>query len=420
MRSIDMFKKIGIALLLAVVLLTSGISLTGGQVIEVHACRTISECREQAQTTRNNIAVITEEADEVGVQIAELQTEIDSVQGTIDDLNDEVRVLELELLRINNHRRELSEEISEALIAIAETNERIDDLSEIISNRMRATQRFNNTNTILSQLSGAESLTEFVNVIRQAQRAVTTDANLMEELADLMTENYDRYQQLQANVAHLEVEAENFETTQAKLEILRAEQEVRQTELLRYQQQLQDTLDQLYADRAGEQAMLDAISAAEWVLENTPPPPVRTAPESPESSGLAHPMPGARLISEFGWRWGSHHSGVDLVMWGGNSRAPILASAAGVVTVSGWHSGGMGNWIVISHNINGQRVDTVYAHLRYSPPVSVGDIVYQGQVIGTKGSTGHSYGAHLHFEVHPNGFSWGSPRGVNPRLWVNF
>ena len=414
-----MFKKIGMALLLAVVLLMSGINLPAGQVVEVHACRSVSECREQAQSARNNIANITEEADEVSGEIAELQAEIDEVQEIIDELNDEVRVLEANLLQIDNEKRELSVEISEALVAIADTNERIDDLSEIISNRMRATQRFNNTNTMLSQLSGADSLTEFVNIIRQAQRAVMTDASLMEELADLMTENYNLYQQLQANVEQLEIEAENFANIQAEVEELRTEQEVAQLELFVNQQQLQDILDQLYDDRAGEQAMLAAIQAAEWVLSNSPPPAVRSAPDSPESSGLAHPMPGARVISEFGPRWGTHHAGVDLVMWGGNDHAPILASAAGVVTIAGWH-GSMGNWVVLSHNINGQRVDTVYAHLRHTPPVSVGDIVTQGQVIGTKGSTGHSYGPHLHFEVHPNGFNWGSHRGVNPRLWITF
>jgi len=138
----------------------------------------------------------------------------------------------------------------------------------------------------------------------------------------------------------------------------------------------------------------------------------------PTSSGLAHPMPGARVTSEFGPRWGRHHAGIDLVVVG-NPQAPILAAAAGTVIISEWHDS-MGWYVVLSHHINGSRVDTLYAHLRYAPPVSVGDAVTQGQVIGTKGNTGNSFGAHLHFEVHPGGFAWVQNRGVDPRGWINF
>ena len=138
----------------------------------------------------------------------------------------------------------------------------------------------------------------------------------------------------------------------------------------------------------------------------------------PANSGLAHPMPGARVTSEFGRRNGAHHAGIDLAVVG-DPRAPILAAAYGTVIIAEWHNS-MGWYVVISHNINGNRVDTLYAHMRYSPPVSPGDAVTQGQVIGTKGNTGNSFGAHLHFEVHPGGFAWVQNRGVNPRGWINF
>lgn len=76
---------------------------------------------------------------------------------------------------------------------------------------------------------------------------------------------------------------------------------------------------------------------------------------------------------------------------------PILASAAGRVTLArNGYNGGFGNLVIISHP-NG--TETLYAH-QSKIVTSTGSEVFQGQVIGYVGSTGHSTGPHLHFEVH--------------------
>lgn len=56
-----------------------------------------------------------------------------------------------------------------------------------------------------------------------------------------------------------------------------------------------------------------------------------------------------------------------------------------------------GNYVKIKHDNN---YYTLYAHMKYkSVTVKTGDNVKKGQVIGAMGNTGHSTGAHLHFEV---------------------
>jgi murein DD-endopeptidase MepM/ murein hydrolase activator NlpD len=115
---------------------------------------------------------------------------------------------------------------------------------------------------------------------------------------------------------------------------------------------------------------------------------------TPSASGLIWPVNGP-VTSPFGYRWGRLHAGIDIgVPYG----TPIHAAAAGTVVLAAW-TGGYGNYTCIDH---GGGLATCYAH-QSSYAVSPGAQVSQGQVIGYVGSTGHSFGAHLHFEVRING-----------------
>jgi LysM repeat protein len=88
------------------------------------------------------------------------------------------------------------------------------------------------------------------------------------------------------------------------------------------------------------------------------------------------------------------YNSVDLA---NSCGTPIYASATGDVILSrgsGWN-GGYGKMIIISHP-NGTQ--TLYAHLNKTVAQS-GWHVSQGQLIGYVGTTGHSTGCHLHFEI---------------------
>ena len=538
-----MIKKIGIRLILAFTILVSTfnvrISTTAYATTPSSApCTTIEECRELQRRTRANISEIIEEEEEVSADIAEIQDDIKSLRDGISSLEDEIADLEEEIADLESEVADLESEIADLEGEIAEkeneiaekeseiadlegeitvlegeitdnlqilddTEESIEVLIDEIAERMRITQRVNNTNSFLTIISEAESIADFVRLTRAFNRFAADDADLMDELTDLVEvqeailleleaqterlgdqrdqledqkdhlgdqlgqlENHTN--QLEEQTSQLKLETDQLEELKEGLETEQSNLESDQVALVERETELQDMLYQLNVDRMTQEEMESAVEEAEEILARTPPPPVvettqptnapannnsnnntssnsapannnnnntssnnapannntsnnsssNNAPSSsqtPNSAGLAHPMPGARVTSEFGPRNGRHHSGVDLVVVG-NQSAPILASASGTVTINRWHNS-LGWYIVVSHNINGSRVDTLYAHLRYQSSVSVGSVVSQGQRIGTKGSTGNSSGPHLHFEVHPGGWSWGN--AVNPRNWVS-
>lgn len=90
------------------------------------------------------------------------------------------------------------------------------------------------------------------------------------------------------------------------------------------------------------------------------------------------------------------HPGIDIALGEGTA---VVASDTGTVTFAGWNIYGYGNLIVVNH---GNGYETFYAHLN-GISVVPGQIVYQGNVIGTTGNTGNSSGPHIHFEVRING-----------------
>ena len=127
-------------------------------------------------------------------------------------------------------------------------------------------------------------------------------------------------------------------------------------------------------------------------------------PKTAPTGTYGMPIQRYTLSSNFGYRWGRLHSGIDMAAPTGT---PIFASDGGTVQRAGWYAG-YGLCVEINHE-NGRM--TRYGHCS-KLLVNVGDKVYQGQNIALVGNTGHSFGSHLHFEINLNG----SP--VNPRPYL--
>ena len=128
---------------------------------------------------------------------------------------------------------------------------------------------------------------------------------------------------------------------------------------------------------------------------------------------LGYPLPKKYPISSnFGYRSASStngvgstdHKGIDIAAPGGTK---ILAAEEGEVILAKYY-GGFGNCVQIKH---AGGVVTIYGHMS-KIKTTKGKHVQKGELIGLVGTTGHSTGNHLHFQVEVNG------KPVDPKPWI--
>jgi hypothetical protein len=128
----------------------------------------------------------------------------------------------------------------------------------------------------------------------------------------------------------------------------------------------------------------------------------------PFNGQTSKPLDNYKVTSEFGPRWGTTHKGIDLAAPTGT---PIKSVADGVVSRVANDPDGYGNWVEVKHP---DGTSTRYAHMSQFGNIKVGQNVGAGSVLGAVGSTGHSTGPHLHFEVrNANG------QAIDPRTKMN-
>ncbi len=115
-----------------------------------------------------------------------------------------------------------------------------------------------------------------------------------------------------------------------------------------------------------------------------------------EKHHWAFPLNRSYVTSPFAYRWYRFHYGTDLALNTGDS---VKAAFDGIVRIVRWDGSGFGNYVLIRHD-NG--LETLYGHLS-KQLVTARQKVKAGDLIGWGGSTGHSSGPHLHYEIRYQG-----------------
>jgi murein DD-endopeptidase MepM/ murein hydrolase activator NlpD len=296
-----------------------------------------------------------------------IQADLDAKRAELARLQDELRQERIRLVKLRERLAAAKDALAERLVEIYKADEP-------------------DAVTVILEADGFEDLitrAEFIDRVgdqdgRIIDRVRTAKAESVEAEADLDRLEERRLQEVATIKGQLVDRRDDFAAVRDKKQSVLADTRA-------HRHDLEGDLRALEKEQA---KVLARIQAAQN------PGALPAGPVRQGSGTFIWPVNGT-FTSPFGMRWGRLHAGIDLAAPEGT---PIRAADSGRVIIAGW-TGGYGNYTCISHS---SSLSTCYGHQsRYA--TSAGANVSKGQVIGYVGNTGHSFGAHLHFEVRVNG-----------------
>ncbi|MEH3000839.1 murein hydrolase activator EnvC family protein [Bacillus pumilus] len=363
-------------------------------------------------------------------ELAKLEKKESKLKKEIEKIDLKVSAATEKVAEKEKEVKQTKQEIKKLKKDIQVINDRIEKRKAIFKDRIRSMQKSGGTINYLDVLLGARSFSDFVGRVG----AVTT---IVEADKDMITEHENDLKLVEQKEAELNNQLNGLETSLKELEELKKDLSKQQKEkenilgdVTDKKNHAHDELGKLENEQeilANQKAAVkseearrqkeEAKRAEQAAAEKSAPAPqsggsdqVSDTPAS--SSGFIKPAAG-RFSSGFGGRSGGQHYGLDIAAKG---TVSVVAAASGTVTNSSYSSS-YGNVIFITHNINGQTYQTVYAHLS-TRSVSTGQRVEQGQFLGYMGNTGQSHGQHLHFEIHKGLWNGAKSNAVNPAQYI--
>ena len=389
-----------------------------------------SEVKEQANATNDKISDLKHDQKAVIVELEKLDAQMKETKQKVNQTQDAV-----------NSGKEQISKLKEEIKII---EERIEARQELLKDRMRSLQKSGGMVSYIDVILGSNSFGDLVQrmsavqVIMKADEDIikqqNSDLNAVSAKKDEMTVKQAKMERDLASLQRLNNQLANDVSQKNKLMASLKEQEKEahedvlnleeQDELLAKQQVAMQKALELAKKKAAEEA---ARRKAEAEKNNNKPSPSTGSGGSGSgdsgntpavSSGNFTRPANGYISSGFGQRsfdGGGFHDGVDIA---GSGTVPVVSAADGVV-IRAYVSSSYGNCVFITHNIDGQVFTTVYAHLD-SFNVSTGQAVSKGMKIGYMGNTGHSFGQHLHFELHKGEWNYAKSNAVDPQKYINF
>jgi murein DD-endopeptidase MepM/ murein hydrolase activator NlpD len=358
----------------------------GGQKAQVDA--RISQLQHEIGTAKDREGVLTTQLSAVAGELRDAQSAVDEAQGSLERLEGQLTSQRAQLARLNARLRVQTKRL-------ARLQAEYRRVVAVLEQRVRAIY-MDEPPDALSFLVSASSFGDLLDDVDFLNRIGMQDERIAHEVGEAKAKaaaerraTADTKRLTAATVAVISARTDEARKVRDELaanrDTLLDAQHLKAGAL----EDVRETREEYLAEVEGLEAQSAALAAQLQAAQSG-----QSPSGTPSAAGLIWPVNGP-VTSGFGMRWGRMHTGIDIAVPTGT---PVHASAAGTVVYASWMSG-YGYLVAIDH---GNGLATAYAH-NSSLLVSVGQHVSQGQVISLSGSTGHSTGPHVHFEVRVNG-----------------
>lgn len=346
--------------------------------------KTAAQLQQDIARKRAKEGVLTSEIQSMGARIRGLQKRIGRLQAR------QSRI-QADLDRKEARHQAIARDLAQSRARLARLKKRLAHAKKVLAARIVAVYKSGEPDilTVVLESDGfaqmLERATYLHDVARQDRRVILVVKRLKSETHDETV----KLAALESEAARLVAQVRARRDQVAGTKNLLAD---RRSDLSAAVGSRRRTLSKIAVSRRHDEedlaAMQRSSGAVQGYLQGSP------GPIKHGTGRFIYPVNGT-FTSPFGSRWGRLHAGIDIAA---PSGTPIRAADGGTVRYAGWMSG-YGNYTCVQHS---GSLSTCYAH-QSRIGVSVGQSVRQGQVIGAVGNTGHSFGAHLHFEVRVNG-----------------
>ena len=347
----------------------------------------------------------------------ELEAQKSATMKSVEDLMGKISKSESEIDLLESKVNDLQAKIKSKERDIQQKQEEYNEQEKLLEKRLVTMSETGKT-TYLDVFLTATSITDMISKYSCASELVEYDKQLIKDTKEQKEQIEKEKVELEENKKELDTSLAKSEQENTKLKGLKKEKETYATQLSQQEKEVQKEIEEL---QEANRKVANEIKQAEIRYQKQLEELRKNSGNTSAGSGFfIRPLSGGTISCNGYYSTGQFHGAIDYAVSAGTT---VKAAADGVVMYTANLTSSYGTYVVIRH-ANG--LQSYYAHgTPGSIVVSQGQTVKQGDKIMLSGNSGHSTGAHLHFEVRKSPYSYsysakayGQDSRVNPANYM--